>query len=446
MTDRSPRWTSGIRVRVTLAAATMTLLGSLLGAVLFVVGLHENLEQSLVTSAHQQAESVVAQLAAGRSVEQATVSGKDDMFIQVVTPSGRSVASDHPRLTTPVRTTAGVTEGLAVAGLDDSYVVVATPARNGDLVVVGLAEEQVRAATRTSILLLALAVPIGVAAVSAVVWLSIGRALRPVEVMRSQAAAITSSRRHERLVVPPGDDEIPRLASTLNQMLDRIDASQQVHRQFVQDASHELRSPLATLRQIAEVAGRAPEATSVSTLAADVLAEEHRMEELVAALLVLARLDDAPTLPAARSVDLDDLVLGEVDRLRRAHPQLRFDQRRVGAGQVDGDPVLLRQLVDNLLHNAARHATSVVRIGLREQQGRTRLSVEDDGTGVPAVDRERIFERFARLDEARAREAGGAGLGLAIVQQVAATVGGSVWVEDSALGGARFVVDLPASE
>ena len=178
-------------------------------------------------------------------------------------------------------------------------------------------------------------------------WVSVGRALRPVEAMRREAAVITSAHLDRRLPITPGDDEIPRLARTLNEMLDRIDASQRLQRQFVSDASHELRSPLTTLRQLAEVAQGYPGRVVTADLAADVLAEEQRMEDLVNALLVLARLDDAPAARDDRPVDLDDLVLMEARRQRNGGA--RIDVSGVSAGQVAGHPVLLGQAVRNLL-------------------------------------------------------------------------------------------------
>ena len=203
--------------------------------------------------------------------------------------------------------------------------------------------------------------------------------------MREEAATITAAHLNRRLAVPDGSDEIPRLAETLNEMLDRIDATSRLQRQFVSDASHELRSPLATLRQLAEVARDYPERTAQDSLARDVLAEEARMEELVSALLILARIDDG--VPAtAGPVDLDDLVLAQARRLRRDDGP-RFDVSGVSAGQVVGDSVLLGQVVGNLLSNALRHAREEVSVSLQEYDGEVVLTVDDDGNGIPEHDR-----------------------------------------------------------
>lgn len=436
------RWRSRVRVRVTAAAAGVSLLGAGIGAALFVGVLHENLEQALVSSAQQQAGTVQAQLEAEGSPQRAVVSGKRDLVIQIVGADGRVIAGNHPSVTTALRTTPGVTETARVPQLEDPYAVYAQTARTGDLIVVGLSEEQSARATSTAVLLLAIGVPVVVLLVSLVVWAAVGRALRPVEAMRREAAAITSEHLHKRLPVPLGDDEIPLLATTLNAMLDRIDATQRQQRQFVSDASHELRSPLATVRQTVEVARRHPGSTSVEALAEEVLAEEARMEALVKALLTLARLDDQ--LPArSEVVDLDDAVLTEVSRLRASGTEIVFDIRQVTGGQAYGDPILLNQVVVNLMSNAERHARSTVAISLDEVDGRTVLAVDDDGDGIAVADRERVFERFARLDQARARDAGGAGLGLAIVAKVVGDAGGTVTISDAPSGGVRFTVSLP---
>lgn len=431
-----------VRVRVTAAATLVGILGGLLGAVLFVGGLNENLEESLSSSAKQEVDTIDAQLRAGGDPQQVSVSSKRDVIIQILDADGTILATDHPGVAEPIRTTPGSSRDVRVETLVDRYTVRSQRSTDGLLVVVGLSDEQVRRATKIAVVLLAIAVPLGIALLAAVVWLALGRALRSVEVMRQEAATITSEHLHRRLAVPPGDDEIPLLAETLNEMLDRIDQSQRQQRQFVSDASHELRSPLATLRQLAEVARRYPDRTDLVGFADDVLAEEHRMEDLVKALLVLARLDDGHSV-RAEPVDLDDIVLDAAARLRSVRSDLAVDLGRVSGGQVHGDPVLVSQVVTNLLSNAARHARSTVRVRVEETGSQVRLVVEDDGNGIDVADRERVFARFARLDEARARDAGGAGLGLAIVADVVAVLGGSVEVDDADLGGARFTVTLP---
>ena len=436
------RATAPVRVRVTLSATAAALVAAVLGSFLFVASLRGNLEDSLGSSAASEIDTVQAQLRNGATANQSVVSGRADVIVQVLDPTGRLIATDHPKVASPLRTTPGLSKGVRVTGLRDRYSVLARQIFNGDTVVAGRSEEQVGEATRTTTALLSLSVPVGLAALALVVWLSVGRALRPVEAMRRQAAAITFDHLHRRVALPPGADEISRLAATLNEMLDGIDASDQLQRQFVSDASHELRSPLAAMRQLGEVASRYPDRVETTDLARDVLIEERRMEDLVTALLTLARLDDGVNRTSVE-VDLDDIVLDEVALLRQPLG-VTFDVSAVGAGRVNGNGVLLTQVTRNLLSNASRHASARVAVELGEDATTVRLVVHDDGTGIPVPDRERVFERFTRLDEARHRDAGGSGLGLAIVRKVVEAMSGTVLVDSSPLGGARFTVDLPA--
>jgi signal transduction histidine kinase len=303
--------------------------------------------------------------------------------------------------------------------------------------------DEAQAASSASLVTLGVAVPVALLVLGVTTWLVVGRALRPVEAMRREVDEVTAARLDRRLRDPGGRDEIARLARTLNGMLDRLDASARAQRRFVGDASHELKTPLATIRQHAEVAVLHPGSIDGPALAGTVLAEEARLTALVQGLLVLARADEGELGVARRPVDLDDLVVAETSRLRASSP-LRVDATGVGPARVSGDAPLLGQVVRNLVANAARHATSQVSLALAERDGRAVLTVDDDGGGVPVAERGRVFERFVRLDEARDRDAGGSGLGLAIVAEIVRVHGGAVSVDDSPLGGARFAVDLPA--
>jgi signal transduction histidine kinase len=304
--------------------------------------------------------------------------------------------------------------------------------------------DEAQAASSASLLTLGVAVPVALLVLGVTTWFVVGRALRPVESMRREVAEVTAANLSHRLADPGGGDEVSRLAATLNGMLDRLDASATAQRRFVGDASHELKTPLATIRQHAEVALLHPESIDGQALAGTVLGEEARLTALVQGLLVLARADEGALGVARRPVDLDDLVLTEATRLR-AGQGASVDATAVGPARVQGDEGLLGQVVRNLVVNAARHARSAVAVGLVETpDGRAVLTVDDDGSGVAEADRQRIFDRFVRLDEARDRDAGGSGLGLAIVAEIVRVHGGSVRVETSPAGGARFVVDLPA--
>jgi signal transduction histidine kinase len=222
-----------------------------------------------------------------------------------------------------------------------------------------------------------------------------------------------------------------------------VRAGQARQRRFVSDASHELRSPIAAIRQHAEVAAAHPETTDVAELAGTVLHEESRLESLVEDLLLLARLDEGAKA-VIEEVDVDDVVLAEAGRLA-ARTDRRIDLGDVGPGRVFGNRAHLERLVANLGENAVQHARSEAAFGVARRDGSIELWVDDDGFGIAAEDRDRALQRFVRLDDARDRRSGGAGLGLPIVQEVTLEHGGRLALEDSPLGGLRVVVRLPAA-
>jgi signal transduction histidine kinase len=226
-------------------------------------------------------------------------------------------------------------------------------------------------------------------------------------------------------------------------MLDRLDASQRSQRRFVSDASHELRSPHAVLRQYAEVAEAHPDRVPTADLAATVRSEGARMQDIVESLLLLTRLDERGRAERTEAVDLDDLLLREARRVRAAGA-VEVDATGVSGARVQGDPALLGRAVRNVVDNAVRHARSRITLSVRTEGAWCIVHVEDDGSGIPETERERVFERFVRLDEGRSRDAGGSGLGLAIVRNIATVSGGTVAASESPLGGARLTIALPA--
>jgi signal transduction histidine kinase len=272
-------------------------------------------------------------------------------------------------------------------------------------------------------------------------WLLMGRALGPVEAMRSQVAEISARDLDRRVPEPPVDDEIGRLARTMNAMLDRLQASSARQRRFVADASHELRSPLAAGRTQLEVALAHPADGGWQTTAAGLLREHQRMERLVGDLLFLARSDDGGPPVRAVPLDLDDVVFAEAAALR-SRTSVRLDLSKVSGARVVGDAESLARVVRNLVENAERHARAVVAVELSVTEGAVELVVADDGSGIQPADREQVFDRFVRLDDARSRNDGGAGLGLAIVREIVVAHGGTVTVGESR-SGARLVVRLP---
>ncbi len=283
-----------------------------------------------------------------------------------------------------------------------------------------------------------LVVPLLVAGVGTMTWFVTGRAFRPVAAITSQVERITDDRLDERVPVPTSRDEVAHLAHTMNTMLDRLKAGRGRQQQFVSDASHELRNPVATSKVMLEVALAHPDKTDWEDTARVVLEEQERLGSLVDDLLLMARLDENPAAGDGE-VDLDDIVFMEA---ARPH-SLEIDVGKVEAVRVGGDVRQLTRLVRNLVDNALRHARSRVAISLGIEGDEAVLVVEDDGPGIPEAERSRIFERFVRLETARARDDGGSGLGLALVHAVTTAHGGTVAAAASAAGGARFEVRVP---
>jgi signal transduction histidine kinase len=328
---------------------------------------------------------------------------------------------------------------------DGRFLVVATGADTPlgrRTVLVARSAETVTETTAAVAGLLAVGLPLLLAVVAVTTWIAVGRAFAPVEAIRAEVDAISAAALHRRVQAPPADDEIGRLARTMNRMLDRLEQAQARQRRLVSDASHELRSPVAAIRQHAEVALAHPDRTTTAELASTVLAEDLRLQRLAEDLLLLTRADEHTLGLRRRPVDLDDLVFEEARRLRDT-TGLRVDTTAVSAGRVDGDAAGLRRVLRNLGDNAARHAGARVAFSIAERDGMVCLRVDDDGPGIPEADRERVFERFVRLDDARARDGGGSGLGLAIVAELARAHGGAAAVAPSRLGGARVEVTLP---
>jgi signal transduction histidine kinase len=457
MAAESSRWArlragaGTVRVRTTAVAVVIVGVALVVGAVGLVVTLRRSLTSDLRTAGELRATDVAGVLEGGTPPESLALNDEEDLFIQVIDSRGR-VAAASPNMEGQARAAdirAGESSrvgGLPIDEGDDEFLVVAVRAatRDGPLtVLVGRELESVEESVGFVTSVLLAGVPILMVIVGATTWAVVGRALRPVEAIRAEVHAISAAELHRRVPDPPGSDEIARLARTMNSMLHRLEEAQRRQRRFVSDASHELQSPVATIRQHAEVAIAHPEGASVSELAGDVLAEDVRLQRLVEDLLLLTRADERTLARTRKPVDVDDLVFDEARRLRDT-ARITVDTTGVSVGRVDGDATQLGRVVRNLADNAARYAASRVVFELHEQNGAVVLRVDDDGPGVPVDERQRIFARFTRLDDARTRNTGGSGLGLAIVAEIVAAHGGAVAVTDAPAGGARFEVRLPA--
>ncbi|MGH3317673.1 MAG: sensor histidine kinase, partial [Nocardioidaceae bacterium] len=448
-----------MRARTTLLAAAVVGVALIAGAVVLVLILQSALTRSGDAAALVRLGDLEGQVEAGHPPRNVTSLG-DDTVVQVLDargdvvpatgdrPKGRTLVTFRPTGAAPVVHT--VNNVVADSSERESYRVWAvrahTPAGPRFVYVATSVEEVAEATTllRTS---LVVGIPFLLALLAFITWLLLGRALRPVEAIRAQVADISEHALDRRVPEPATGDEVSRLAKTMNGMLVRLEAANRRQREFVADASHELQSPLTSLRSQLEVSLAHPTAIDWRATAAGLLADSDRMERIVRDLLYLARSDALPPQPVTTLVDLDDIVLDETQRLRGGHLArfVRFDTTKVSAAPVRGRGDELRRMLRNLLENAARHARRTVRLGLRTTGDAVVLLVEDDGPGIPASDRDRVFERFVRLEEGRSHAFGGTGLGLAIVRTVAERHGGTVWLEPSRHG-ARFVVRLPPPE
>jgi signal transduction histidine kinase len=436
-------------VRARTAAGAVLVVGTalLVASIVLVTVMHRAMERNVTDAARLRARDIVASLENGRSPA-SVISEDDDVLVQVV-DSGTVVASSAPLEGDPPLARLGAGESRVVddppVGDDDPFAVVALQASAPDgpvLVLVGRNLDLVRETVATVSRVLLVVVPLLLVVAGLTSWAVAGRSLAPVESMRREVTHISDTELHRRVPRPAGDDEIARLADTMNDMLARLDAARERQQRLVSDASHELRNPIAAIRHHAEVALAHPNTTTSRDLAGDVHDEALRLQRLAEDLLLLARADEHTLELDRQPVDVDDLVLDEARRLKQA-TDLRIDTSGVGAARTRGDVAGLRRVVQNLTDNAARHASSTIRLTLGESDGHVVLAVEDDGNGVPEVARDAVFERFTRLDDARDRGHGGAGLGLAIVAEIVGAHGGRTSLDDAPLGGARFVVALP---
>ncbi|MGW9627654.1 sensor histidine kinase [Microbacterium sp. NPDC055521] len=438
-----------IRSRLTIGALLIVAVALIAGSFAAVQVLRVTLTDSVAAAVQQDLDTISGQLDRGQGRVDAI---DDDVLVRLqgsgdhyggerddddTAGVGSDEANDDDARTLPV-VREDHTQRIEVDG--DPYLAVSEETDRGTLTVArplaGVDE-----AVSASAVLLVVAVPLVLGLVGLVMWVVATRALAPVERLRRQVDAIDAAGL-DRRVDAARDDELGALAQTMNRMLDRLEQSQTTQRRFVSDASHELRSPLATIRQHAELATAHPEASSLAALSRVVLDEGERMQELVEGLLLLARLDEGRDAPVA-PIDMDDIALAEAHRLRGMG--VTVDTSGIGPGRVVGNTALLARAVRNLADNAARHARERVSLRVVERGDSVLLQVEDDGAGIPVDEREHIFDRFVRLDEARARDAGGSGLGLAIVREVALAHGGTVTASDGAGGGALMTLSLPRS-
>jgi signal transduction histidine kinase len=432
-----------VRVRVVLVASAAVAL------VLIAIGLV--LLQLQESAAIEHLDDILTEEA--QAISRAIVEGRDipELFhetrIMLATgPSGETLASegvadDLAGLDLQPRDHRGVT--MSFHGQAHRIVAERFPAPTGmGVAIVAEPLDQLHDSVAELGETLRLAIPITVAVLAVIIWWLVGLALRPVEQLRAEVAGLGMRQLAHRVRVPPGDDEVTRLAITLNEMLERLERAVRRQQRFVADASHELRTPLARMRSEVEADVLDPVAANLACSRQSQLEELDVLQGMVDDLLILARVDADPKELCRETVDLDDLVLDEIRSLR-ATSSKSIDASGVSAAQVHGSSAGLRRVFRNLLDNGNRHASTTMAVTLSEADGRATFTVDDDGPGVPDERREEVFERFRRLSGSREEHGSGAGLGLAIVAETVARHNGTVTVDDSPLGGARFVVTLP---
>lgn len=428
-----------VRLRSALAAVVA------LGAVLLVTCVtgvlvqRNDLTDATELVAEDQAQTV-AQIVAAGAHQEASLSdslGGESTQIQVVDRTGHVLKSspslhgqdallDHPADATRV----GRRVPSPVDDEADDYLAVAvTVPGTNRYVVAAQSLESVDAAAASTTRLLAVGGALLMLIVGVLGYWLVNRALRPVESMRVRLAEITAADLSARLPTIATGDEIAELSGTLNDMLARLESSADAQRQFVADASHELRSPIATIRTLHEVAIARPGNADWSSVSNDVLSETSRLERLVGDLLLLARSGNSHT-STREEVDLSSLLKDEVKRARN----VRIDAHIDNDVHLYGDRNALARAIRNLLDNAERHARSAVRADLTASDDAIIITVADDGPGIAAVDAERVFDRFVRLDEARTRDEGGSGLGLPITRHIAHEHDGTAQVAQSSSG------------
>jgi len=453
-----PRWwrRRSLRARVTMATTVGLAVALVAGAMLLRHALLASLTRQVDSTARQGGQ-VAAALADGNRLPSPVPVVAGTLTIQVLGPHGRIVdaspgADRLVPLLPPAQAAAAARTGRAVLldgrpfGIPYLMRVVAVPAHNGQIVLSAAAYSEVRESTMALSRALVVATPVLLLLLAGTTWLVVGSTLRPIAALRRGAQLVTATGKARKLPVPEARDEVRTLAITLNDMLARLDAAQRRQRGLVSDTAHELRSPIASIRAQLEVALDHPEQQDWNQTGRDVLADTLRLARLAEDLLVLARLDEhQPRAAPGKPVDLAALVTEEAER--GAGGLVPVTARTAGPCPVTGEPEGLRRMLRNLIENAMRYATSGVDVAVLREDAEAVLTVSDDGPGIPAADRERAFDRFVRLDDARSRDetgTGGAGLGLAIVRAIARTHGGSAYLE-GATPGLRAVVRLPVA-
>lgn len=442
-------WFGGIAARSALVAAAVVLAGLVIVGSASAVLLYRMMCTDVDNAAVARAQAVAEVLRKESPDEVESVLMDTDhriVAVQIIDAAGVVIQRSEGAPQAPLIPLHNNGSRVGVLATDDDDIRVSSTAssRKGRdyTVLVGGGIEPIEQMMATVGQMLAITAPIVAGVAAVVTYLLVRRSLRSVEAIRSRVSEISASDLGERVPVSGRSDEISALAVTMNDMLARVEAGHAAQRRFVGDASHELRSPLATVVSALEIGATHPDVLDRTLLTTALLPEARRMQSLVENLLLLARADEHG-LPLRRvEVDLDDLANGEVARLKR-ETTLRITSD-LSAVKASVDPDGFVRVLRNLADNAARHAAGEVRIVVRAEAESAVVQVIDDGPGIPATQRDKVFERFVRLDSDRSRRGGGTGLGLAIVAEIVDAHAGTVSIGDCEAGSGTVVtVQLP---
>jgi signal transduction histidine kinase len=449
--DRGRRLPS-VRARTALAALSVVGVALVVAGLVLLHVLSASLTSGVDSSLRLRVEAVANLVAGGTVPPVLAVPGDDSVVVQVIDGTGRVVAAsdnvaDERALVAarpaPAAVRVATARGLPV-GEQGMFRVAwrAVATTQGTWTIAAAASLE---PARHTVAALGTAVAAGMVLLLALVgltaWWLAGRALAPVEAIRSQVAEISGRDLYRRVPDPGSRDEVGRLARTMNDMLGRLEESQAGQRRFVANASHELRSPLASALTQLQVDRAHPDFARWPKTAAGIEAELERVQRLVVDLLALARADEDVLARGRAAVDLAELVRGEARRQQVTSP-VPIDTRGVPPLRVWANADELRRAIANVIANATRHARTRVSVALAPGADDAVLVISDDGPGVPASQRDRIFGRFVRLDDARSRDTGGSGLGLAITKEIIEAHGGTISIADGQPG-ARFEIRLP---
>jgi signal transduction histidine kinase len=444
-----------VRARVTVGATIILGVALIVAAVIANGLLHRALTDDVDASLENRLDQVVALTVEGRLTAVLVPTGQDLSQLQVIDKSDRVIAATPglapgTRLDVIERPDAGeetraTVDGSRIGGkAGDDYRLIARTIAGGSQSVTVYAITSLATAQRAESHLrvgMAIVLPIIVGLAAWLIWFVTGRALAPVDRMREEVDRIQATDLARRVSPAGGDSEIDRLGATLNHMLERLQDAAERQQVFAASASHELRSPLSAIRTELEVGLAYPERADWPKIAGDSLVEVERLETLARDLRLLT----AARSPSGAPAEPCDLWAVVTDEIGRRQPERGVRYVTTGAGvPVAIDRTRTAQVVRNLFDNAERHAASTITVDVAADGGTVTLTVANDGAPIPPDMRERIFEPFTRLDEARSLDTGGSGLGLAIARTVVVAAGGTLVALDDERG-ATFRATLPAA-